>query len=196
MSDAETIAVYDAKAADYAKMTESEARDRQLLEFIKAIPKNGRVLDVGCGPGITARVMAEAGLQVDAIDASAEMVAMANAHQGVTCWQTTFDQIEGDALYDGIWANFSLLHAPRDAMPRHLASLHKASKPGGRFHIGVKTGTGEHRDALGRIYTYYTEQELVSLLADAGFTTTEKRTGEGKGLSGEISPWIVLTAHA
>lgn len=196
MSDAETIAIYDAQADKYARMTASEARDRQLLAFIKALPSGGRVLDLGCGPGIASHVMAKAGLQVDATDASAEMVTMAATHPGVTAWQATFDQIRGAALYDGIWANFSLLHAPRAAMPRHLAALHQAIKPGGRFHIGVKTGTGESRDALGRFYTYYTEEELIGLLADAGFTTTNKTTGEGAGLSGEIAPWIVLTAHA
>ncbi len=196
MSDAETIAVYDAQAAKYARITESEARDRQLLAFIDATPPGGRVLDLGCGPGITSRAMAKAGLQVDAIDASAEMVSMASAQPGVTCWQATFDQIEGVALYDGIWANFSLLHAPRGALPRHLAALHKACKPGARFHIGVKTGNGEHRDSLGRLYTYYSDEELSGLISDAGFAITEKRTGTGTGLSGEVAPWIVVTSHA
>ena len=196
MTDSETIAVYDAQADEYARLTKSEARDKQLLAFIAALPKGARVLDLGCGPGITAAAMAAAGLKVDATDASVEMVAMAASKTGVTAWQATFDQIQGTAIYDGIWANFSLLHAPRHDLPRHLSALHKAAKPGGRFHIGVKTGTGEARDALGRLYTYYEDQELVSLLKNAGFTTTNRHTGRGTGLSGEMANWIVLTAHA
>lgn len=196
MSDVKTIAVYNAQAQEYARMTESEARDKQLLAFIAALPNGARVLDLGCGPGITAAVMANAGLKVDATDASSQMVAMAAKNPGVTAWQATFDQIEGDAIYDGIWANFSLLHAPRANMPRHLIALHKAAKPGARFHIGVKTGTGEERDRLGRLYTYFEEQELVTLLKDAGFSTTNRHTGRGTGLSGEMANWIVLTAHA
>ncbi len=31
-----------------------------------------------------------------------------------------FDDIDGDEIYDGVWANFSLLHAARDDLPRHF----------------------------------------------------------------------------
>lgn len=196
MSDRETLSVYDAKAADYAAMTESEARDRQLLAFIADIPEGGNVLDLGCGPGHSAATMANAGLKVTALDASAEMVALAGAHEGVTARQATFDDLGGVALYDGIWANFSLLHAPRDAMPRHLAAIAKALKPGGRFHIALKTGTGAKRDALGRFYTYYEEDELLGLLRDAGLTPGKIRRGDTKGLDGEVAGWLSVAAHA
>lgn len=196
MSDSETLAVYDQQAEDYARLTKSDARDQQLLDFIAALPDGGKVLDLGCGPGFAAATMAQAGLRVDATDGSEEMVALAAAHDGVTAWQATFEQITGVALYDGIWANFSLLHAPRNDMPRHLAALHRAAKPGARFHIGVKTGTGERRDALGRLYTYYTKKELLTLLNTTGFTATDHRTGCAEGLDGTMADWIVVTAHA
>lgn len=195
MSDPETVAVYDRQAADYARMTESEARDRQLLAFIADIPAGGRVLDLGCGPGIAAREMSAAGLAVDATDASEEMVALAASMPGVSAWHATFDDIAGTGIYDGIWANFSLLHAPRAAMPGHLAALAKALKPNGRFHIGVKTGEGEQRDALGRLYTYYTDAELSGLLEDAGLHVFERRTGTSRGLDGTMAPWLVLEAR-
>ena len=102
------------------------------------------MLDLGCGPGLAATRMANAGLQVDAMDGSAEMVAMAAQHDGVTAWQATFDQITGTDIYDGIWANFCLLHASKEAMPHHLAAMVTALKPGGAFHIGMKTGSYTH----------------------------------------------------
>lgn len=196
MSDLETISVYDRQADEYAKMTESDARDQQLLDFIAALPPGSKVLDLGCGPGFAAAAMAKAGLRVDATDASSEMVTLAAEHDGVTAWQATFDQIDGSALYDGIWANFSLLHAPRDQMPMHLGALHRAAKPGARFHIGLKAGTGEWRDSLGRLYTYYAKKELFTLLNIAGFTATNHCTGCSEGLDGTMADWIVVTAHA
>lgn len=194
--DAETIAVYDARAAEYAEMTSPERGNAALASFIAALPPGGAVLDLGCGPGHSAAAMADADLQVTAIDASGEMVALAARHKGVTARQLTFAQIEGRALYHGIWANFSLLHAPRSDMPRYLAALHLALKPGGLFHIGLKTGTGELRDSIGRLYTYYTEGEIRTLLGEAGFTITSHRTGREPGLDGTIAPWITLAAHA
>ena len=81
-------------------------------------------------------------------------------------------------------------------MPGHLSRLHRALRPGGLLHLGMKTGTGAHRDALGRFYTFYTIEELTALLSDHGFTVTETRTGAGKGLAGTHDPWCLIAAHA
>ncbi|ABG30994.1 class I SAM-dependent methyltransferase [Roseobacter denitrificans] len=197
MSDAETLSVYAAKADDYANLTdEAAARDPSLVAFIAAMPKRGRVLDLGCGPGGSAAAMARAGLVVDAFDPVPEMVALAGRHAGVSARKAGFEDVTQVDHYDGIWANFSLLHAPRDDMPKHLARIATALKPGGRFHIGVKTGTGSKRDTLGRRYTYYSESELVDLLAAAGLTVFDRREGCDTGLDGVDAHWIVLAAHA
>lgn len=196
MSDDETLKVYADKAQDYAEMTDQTAAvDPSLRAFIDAIPPKGRVLDLGCGPGDSAAVMAVTGLAVEAFDPVAEMVALANAHDGVEARQAGFTDISGTDVYDGIWANFSLLHAPRAEMPKHLARIAQALKPGGRFHIAVKTGTGSRRDSLGRFYAYYTDAELTGLLTAAGLTVTDRRTGSEKGLDGVEAPWISLAAH-
>ena len=196
MSDPETIRIYDDRAADYAGMTDAyNTTDPRLAAFIAACPPGGRVLDLGCGPGAAAAKMAADGLTVEAVDASAAMVKMAGRHPGVTARQATFDEISGEALYDGIWANFSLLHAPRAVFPRHLAALHKALKPGGVFLIGLKLGKGAARDKIGRLYTYYSEEDLMDHLRAAGFTPDDIRHGQGEGLDGTTSPWISVLAH-
>ena len=196
MSDAQTVGVYDSRAADYAAKTDDyNTADPRLAAFIAACPAGGRVLDLGCGPGISAAKMAEAGLTVEAVDASAEMVALAGRHPGVTARQAAFDEIAGEDVYDGIWANFSLLHAPRADFPRHLATLHRVLKTGGAFLIGMKLGAGAARDAIGRLYTYYSEDELMDYLRAAGFTPTDVTHGQGEGLDGNVSDWISVAAR-
>lgn len=196
MSDPETIKVYDARALEYAQLTSVENTDDPILAaFIASLPPAARVLDVGCGPGVASAHMARAGFTVDATDASAEMATMADSADGVTAWQATFDEIAGNAIYDGIWANFSLLHAPRTDMPRHLSALRVALKSGGKFHIGMKLGTDQARDSIGRLYTYYTQEELTGLLADASLVVTDAETGRGKGLDGTMADWVSLAAH-
>ncbi|GFE51000.1 methyltransferase [Roseobacter cerasinus] len=196
MSDAETLKVYAAKAQDYASMvTDKAAKNPQLAAFIAALPEGGHVLDLGCGPGNSAAEMARAGLQVTAFDPVPEMVALAGQYPGVRARLAGFDDVTGHDLYDGIWANFSLLHAPRADMPRHLDAIAAALKPGGRFHIGMKTGRGAQRDPIGRLYTYYTDAELTGLLEDVGLTVTERTTGREKGLDGVEADWICLAAH-
>jgi len=196
MNDPGTIRIYDARAQDYAKKFEADgAADPQLKAFIAACPTGGCVLDLGCGPGIAAAQMAQAGLQVDATDASAEMVMLANQRTGVHARQASFEQINGTDLYHGIWASFSLLHAPRTSMPAHLSALHRALKPSGAFYIGLKLGKGESRDDIGRHYTYYEEDELNEMLKTAGFTVLNHTFGKGEGLDGGISRWISVAAH-
>lgn len=196
MSDGETLKVYADRAGDYARrFSDDSAQNPQLMAFIAALPAGGHALDLGCGPGHAAAAMAAAGLQVTAFDPVPEMVAFAAAHTGVAARVAGFDDIAGTDLYDGIWANFSLLHAPRTDMPRHLAALAEALKPGGRFHIGMKTGTGAQRDPIGRLYTYYTDAELTELLEAAGLTVTGRTTGREKGLDGVEADWICLAAH-
>ena len=196
MSDAETLRIYDDRAADYAAQNQDYlSNDPRLLEFITACPARGRVLDLGCGPGTSAAVMAAAGLRAEAMDASGEMVTLAHALAGVTAWQASFDALQAEATYDGIWANFSLLHAARDAMPRHLAAIKRAVKPQGVFYIALKLGKGEARDALGRLYTYYEEDDLKDLLKTAGFTVLNCAFGESKGMDGAMARWISVATH-
>lgn len=196
MSDDETLAVYAAKSEDYANLVGgSDGPDAALQGFLDALPAGADVLDLGCGPGHSAGFMAAAGHQVTAMDAVAEFVTLAARYPGVTARLGTFTDLTAKDAYDGIWANFSLLHAPKASMPGHLAAIRRALRSGGVFHIGLKTGTGERRDALGRHYAYYEESELEGLLEDIGLRITWRERGEDKGLDGTMAPWITVRAH-
>ena len=194
-ADRETLEVYGRKAADYVAMANRERNDRPLDAFIKSLPAQARVLDLGCGPGSAAARMAQAGMQVDAWDATPEMAALAREQFGLEVRVATFDELDADAVYDGIYANFSLLHAPRSEMPGHLDRIAKALTAHGLLHIGLKTGVGERRDSLGRFYAYYEESELAGLLDTAGFEILSRATGTEAGLDGVEAPWIVVRAR-
>lgn len=191
-ADPQTIGVYDARADDYADtFGKGQKPGTRLLEFCAQLPAGGRVLDYGCGPATDGAHMAAMGFEVHAFDASDKMVQAARAN-GVTAHQATFAEFDAQNTYDGIWANFSLLHAPRKDVPDLLANIHIGLKPGGIFHIGVKTGDGTARDTIGRRYTYFTIPELNTLLTQTGFTIIATHEGEGPGLDGTISPWVVM----
>lgn len=195
MPDDQTLAVYAKRAADYADRFGKAGEGPHMTAFLAHVPPGGRILDLGCGPAHTSAAMMRAGYDVEAWDASPEFVEIARDRYGVNSRLASFDDLDAVETYDAVFANFSLLHAPKSEMPRHLASIARATKPGGVFHIGLKTGTGEKRDTIGRFYAYYEDGELTALLEDAGFVVISRRTGEEPGLDGAVAPWIILLAR-
>lgn len=196
MSDPQTLAVYAAQATEYADMVAQEGALTSLVRLADRVPAGGHILDWGCGAGNSAAYLVGRGLKVTATDATPEFAAKAKETYGIDVRVETFDALDETNLFDGVWASFSLLHAPRDAMPGHLNQVYQALKPGGFFTIGLKIGTGELRDEIGRFYTYYSRDEIVDLLTAAGFTVIGEEFGDGIGLDGQMWPWIVLDTHA
>ncbi len=193
--DRGTLAAYARWAADHSGPIEKRRPDAQLHAFIAGMPEKGRVLDLGCGVGRSSALMLDAGLDVDALDASPELAALAKSEFGVTVRVASFDSLSDSETYDGIFANFTLLHAPRSELPVHLSRIARALKSGGLFHIGLKTGSGEARDRLGRFYAYYQDAEITDLLEAAGFAVIERWFGSDTGMDGVEAPWIVLHAR-
>ena len=194
MTDDQTIAVYEDQAATYAALALS-AKQRDAIErFVAMLPEGARILDAGCGPGVHGAQMIAAGHEVHGIDPTEAFVADALS-RGVKARLGSFDDITETQTYHGIYASFSLLHAPMADLPRHLDAMTKALKPGGALFIGMKTGTGEARDGIGRRYTYVTEAEMRALLETRGFTVTHVVTGEEAGLSGEVAPFFLMHAR-
>ena len=192
MSD--TVRVYDELVEDYVRIADD--LPSTLDEFVQKLRPNARVLDLGCGPGHHARIMADLGHQVLAMDASAEMIKRAAAQPGVRAVQATYDDISGLGEFDGIWANYSLLHARRADLARHLADIRSICAPDAIFSVTLKIGEGEATDKLGRFYSYYGEPELVTFLTRAKFTIGHICTGAVTGLAGHVEPWICIQAHA
>lgn len=192
--DKQTISVYDEKALAYAKLIGSSKNHTRLEQFLARLPAGGTVLDLGCGSGESAKFMHEAGFNITATDASSAMVELTAKCSGINVYQSTFEDLTAINVFDGIWANFSLLHASRADFPSHLQRIFTALKQGGIFHIGMKTGTAEGRDSIGRFYSYYSSEELNDALKHQGFVIDNQASGEERGLAGDVEPWIILTA--
>lgn len=158
-----------------------KALAREMIGRLELAP-GSRVLDVGCGLGGSAFVMArEFGLQVDGIDLSKNMLEIANrklaayslAGQVSLEWKDCL-QLECDGLYDAIYSRDVFLHIHDKS---HLFSvLHTALRPGGRllftdYCCGPKPWSDEFTDYVrGREYDLHTPKEYAELIEDAGFS--------------------------
>jgi SAM-dependent methyltransferase len=192
--DEPTIRAYDdaRNRSAYLDLKGQHKAHPALKFFISRVPQDGLVLDLGCGVGAEAAIMVEQGLRVDAVDASQGMVDCARDVNGIDARLATFDDIKNLSDLDGVWAHFSLLHVARDKLPEYLNSISAVLKPDGVFYLCMKLGVGDHRDGLGRLYTYYEEQELDKLMRAAGFDVFFSDTGNGVGLDEEVIHWMML----
>jgi arsenite methyltransferase len=134
-------AVFDDKAARkleaiYRTPDVVEQRNA-VLEALDLKPAE-RVLDIGCGPGFLvadmAGIVGQSG-RVDAIDSSANMVAMTRARSVAAPWVEVREADAAalpypDASFDAATAMQIYLYV-RD-LSRALAELHRVLKPGGR----------------------------------------------------------------
>lgn len=188
--DNKTIEVYREKFDDYRNLT-STADFSMLNKFISHFSAGDKIYDVGAGPGHDAERMQQAGLTVVALEPTAEFADLIE-ERGICVERNTFSDIDAIKTYDGVWANFSLLHATRTDFVKHLGQIACALKPNGLFVMAMKTGTGEKRDDLGRFYSYYQIEELQQLLEDSGFRVKETHTGSGVGLAGVDDPYVTI----
>ena len=195
MPDAKTLHFYDTSADKYAALTKIEKPGANLKAFMALLPAGGHVLDLGCGPAQASVHLRNAGFVPDPVDASQGMVTLANDTHDIGARLMTFDDLDAVEAYDGVWANFSLLHAPKKDLPRHMAAIANALRPAGIFHIGMKTGEGEHRDSIDRLYTYVTVPELHGLLVQAGFEILSTEEGEELGCAGTVDPYVIMRAR-
>lgn len=183
--DKTTLDFYDSEAPVYAPWSAPKFPLPWLEKFLSLAPDTGRMLDYGCGGGWAAKRMLEAGYEVDAFDGSAGLAKEAETLTGLDVKVHRFEDFDAKDRYDGVWASFCLLHAPRAEMPANLARIYAALRPGGVFYLGLKAGSGEKRDKLGRFYSYFEPDYITGLLAEAGFAEPQVRLREGDGYDGE-----------
>ncbi|MCX7586686.1 class I SAM-dependent methyltransferase [Phenylobacterium sp. 58.2.17] len=193
MHDADTLAFYDREAAAYA------ARQRgapvRLQAFLEQLRPRARILELGCGAGQDAELMTTAGFEVTPTDGSAGLAAEAEARLGRPVRVMRFEELDETAAYDGVWANACLLHVPEDGLAAVLARIHRALKPGGRFHTGFKAGDGGGRDSLGRYYNFPDEARLRAAYAAAGdWAALTITPGKGGGFDGVMRDWLFVDA--
>ena len=112
------------------------------------VASGGRVIDVGCGSGLLARVLLEQGYAVTGVDASPAMVDLARAHAPGADFRVTGlptrrppDAEGGLQVADAIVSTGHVLNYldAHDDVARALAELAAALRPGGLLAIDLMT---------------------------------------------------------
>jgi SAM-dependent methyltransferase len=150
---AATRASYDAVAAGYADAMSDELKhkplDRALLtafaeQIRPAATRQGRVWDLGCGPGHVTAFLAGLGLNASGVDLSEGMVVEARKrHPGLQFSVGSMTELPApDGCWDGLVSFYSLIHMIDDADLRAaLGQYRRVLADSGLLLLAVHAGT-------------------------------------------------------
>lgn len=197
----ETIAAYDASAADYAAGT-ARLPDRILTvieRFAELLGGSGRILEIGSGGGRDARALEAHGLSVRRTDITPGFVEILRG-QGVEAdlldplTDDLRDPRSPDGRYDAVWAQACLMHVERADLPTVLSRLAAVIRPAGPIFLSVTEGDGptlETGRAGSRYHrTDWREAELRAAAAGSGWTVDEVWASRGR-----TAPFLNVLGH-
>jgi SAM-dependent methyltransferase len=159
----QTLSYYEANARSFYQNTHNVDMSSLYEPFLSLLVPGAYILDAGCGSGRDALAFLERGYDVTALDASEPMTKLAYRHIGRTVLHRSFDQMRFRDRFDGVWACASLLHVPRQHMPKVLERFVLALRTGGVIYASFKYGE-EEVVRNGRLFSDYSEDKICTLL--------------------------------
>lgn len=171
--------------------------------YLSFLPEGGSVLDVGCGSGVKSAYMLQRGFNVTGIDISENLIAIAKRESPQGDFRilsmTELDSME--KAFDGVFAQASLLHIPKNQAADVVKQMARRVRPGGYLYIAVKglrEGNPDEEikkeDDYGyeyeRFFSYYRPEELAKYIEGAGLSVVSNTAAT----SGN-TVWLQIMGH-
>ena len=173
---------YDRLAEEYTRRIfhelDGKPFDRDLLDHFASVVGEGRVCDLGCGPGHVARYLHDRGCDVIGIDLSPRMIEMArqlNPEVEFRVGDLAALELEDGSLA-GVVAFYSLIHLQPGQLAAALIELRRVLQPGGRLLAAVHEGDETRRPGemwgipVTLEFSFFTHDQLADALSEAGFS--------------------------
>ena len=160
-----------------------------LLQSIESEPPF-TILDLGCGPGRDLKTFARLGHAAIGLEGASRLAEMARAYSGGDVWQQDLLKLDLPAqTFDGVFANATLFHVPRQELPRVLRELHATLKPRGVLFASNPRGNNEEGWNRGRYGAYHDLDGWRRYVSAAGFTELAHYYRPA-GLPRDQQPWL------
>lgn len=173
---AATLQHYHEHAAEFWDGT----RDHDVKQNIDALLRHIHatapfdILDFGCGPGRDLAALRALGHTPVGLEGSHSFAVMARDHSGCEVWEQNFLSLALPVgRFDGVFANASLFHVPRQELPRVLGELRAALRPAGVLFASNPRGNNDEGWNHGRYGAYHDLEAWRAFLTAAQFVELE-----------------------
>jgi SAM-dependent methyltransferase len=194
--DAPTSSFYARAAAEYAAAPPHGAFVQRRNHFVRLLPSDAHILDLGCGGGHDSRAFKDLGFDVTAVDGSAEMAAIASRRIDENVIVCIFQDFDLRNEFDGVWASASLLHVPSAELQDVLERVQRCLKLGGLLCASFKEADEDWRDGNGRLFCAMTETALRKHLEGVGFQVESVERHKGYGSDSMPTNWLWALARS
>jgi len=191
-----TLDYYNQKADDFFAGTvdhdvaQNISALLQHIEIQAAVSGPYRILDMGCGPGRDLKTFKQLDHIATGLEGAERFVEMARAYSGCEVWQQDFVDLDLPVgHFDGVFANASLFHVPRQSLPQVLQALQATLKPHGVLFSSNPRGNNEEGWNGGRYGAYYNLEAWREYMATAGFIELTHYY-RPPGVPREQQPWL------
>jgi len=192
-----TIAHYDENAGDFWDGTKDHDVRQNTEALLTHMSGSGpySILDFGCGPGRDLMYFTALGHKAVGLDGSGKLVALARMHSGCEVLHQDFLNLDLPLNeFDGVFANASLFHVPRQELSRILSELWQTLKPGGILFSSNPRGNNQEGFNGTRFGSYHSLEAWRGYISDARF---EELTHyyRPKGMPRDQQPWLAMVAR-
>ena len=179
----QTIAAYEGSAADcLARWSKRRLRRPPLLtEWLRHLPVDARLLDLGCGGGQDASNLRRRGYCVVGLDRTSALLSAGRRRDpSLPLVLADLRQLPFQTKsFDGLWAAASLMHLPKPVARLVLIDLYRLVCPGGflaaTVTYGMKSGIVTEGWVPGRYFARWKKAELARAIRRAGWEICELR---------------------
>ncbi len=191
-----TLNHYESQAKSFWAGTKDHDVTQNYSALLERLPPNTklRILDFGCGPGRDLLHFKSLGHEVTGLDGAAAFCKMAEELSGCPVLHQNFLKLQlPPHSFDGIFANASLFHVPRQELLRVLGELRSALVPEGILFSSNPRGDGIGISG-GRYGNYMEWETYEEFLKQAGFTPLHHYY-RPKDLPRHEQPWLAVVAQ-
>ena len=196
----QTIGAYERSAEDcLARWGKKRHRRPPLLvDWLRRLPANARLLDLGCGGGRDAADLQQRGYRVVGLDRTRSLLSAGRGlYPSLPLVLADLRQLPFQvAAFGGLWAAASLMHLPKPAARLVLADLYRLIRPGGLLAATVTYGRTSRlvTDGWvpGRYFARWQKDELARAVRRAGWLILELKEVTNRERKGR---WLNLLAQ-